>query len=81
MKYLDRTFSLPVCASEMTDLEYALRVGNITQTEFDQATNATLPLANKPIEVDAAGHVVYPDPIMGGLTKNKNCETSPLNCS
>ena len=35
MKYVDRTFTLPVCAAKLSDLEYSLRVGVITQEEFD----------------------------------------------
>lgn len=36
MKYQQPAFSLPVCNKPMTDLEYALRVGNITQAEYDR---------------------------------------------
>jgi hypothetical protein len=36
MKYLEGSFSVAVGQHQMSDAEYALRVGNITQDEFDQ---------------------------------------------
>ena len=35
MKYVNQTFTAPVCTKPLSDLEYDLRVGNITQQEFD----------------------------------------------
>lgn len=37
MRYTSTSFSLPVCSKPMTELEYDLRVGNINQSEYDQA--------------------------------------------
>lgn len=37
MKYQNQTFTMPVNTSKITELEYALRVGNITQSEYDEA--------------------------------------------
>jgi hypothetical protein len=36
VKYRDKTFTLPVSNHKITQLEYDLRVGNITQREFDR---------------------------------------------
>lgn len=44
MKYVNQSFSAPVCGANISDLEYALRVGNITQAEFD------LEVGHQPIE-------------------------------
>jgi len=35
MKYLDKTFTMPTCSKPMSDLEYKLRVGLITESEFN----------------------------------------------
>lgn len=40
MKYQDKTFTMPVNTKRISDLEYALRVGNITQAEYDAAQTA-----------------------------------------
>ena len=37
MKYQSPAFSLPVCSKRISDLEYDLRVGKITQAEYDRS--------------------------------------------
>lgn len=39
MKYLEKTFTLPVSSGSLSDLEYALRVGKITPEEFEVELN------------------------------------------
>lgn len=41
MKYLNQSFTLPVCTQPISDLEYALRVGLITQEEFNTQSGAS----------------------------------------
>lgn len=36
MLYQNRTFTCPTTGKKITDLEYNLRVGNITQEEYDK---------------------------------------------
>lgn len=48
LRYTEPTFTLPVsCAKNMTELEYALRVGNITKAEYDAATTLQKPSLSK----------------------------------
>ncbi len=35
MKYLNRSFTMPTTNKDMSKLEYDLRVGNITQSEYE----------------------------------------------
>lgn len=38
MKYTQPSFTIPVGGSKLTDLEYDLRVGKITQEQYDAIT-------------------------------------------
>lgn len=40
MKYVNKSFTMPVCGRPMTDLQYDLAVGKITQAQYDLASGA-----------------------------------------
>lgn len=41
LRYTEGTFTLPTCEKRMTDLEYSLRVGLISQEQYDSQFNLT----------------------------------------
>lgn len=36
MKYVNQKFTMPTCEKPLSQLEYDLRVGNITQEQYDK---------------------------------------------
>jgi hypothetical protein len=46
MKYVNKSFTMPVCGRTMTDLQYDLAVGKITQAQFDAASRPVAPPAH-----------------------------------